>query len=166
MAQALLYLLIGFIVFEFILTRLLDYLNLKTWRRTLPPELKPFYNEEKYHRAQQYEKAGKSLSLVSGSLSFVIIIALLCFGGFGRLDEFVRQFTGHPVLMALHFFGIIFIVSEIIGLPFSLYSTFVIEEKFGFNRTTPKTFLLDKIKGYALTIILGGGLLSLLIFFY
>ena len=166
MAQTLLYLLIAFITFEYILSRVLDYLNLKNWSDKVPDRLKDIYAEDKYRKAQAYDRANKKLSFVTGTLSFIIIILMLWFGGFGWLDEFVRQYTEHPIWMALMFFGILFIASDIINLPFSIYAVFGIEERFGFNKMTPKTFVLDKVKGYLLTAIVGGGILSLIIYFY
>jgi STE24 endopeptidase len=82
------------------------------------------------------------------------------------MDAFVRQYTHHPILMALLFFGILGFVSNLLSLPFDVYHVFVLEEKFGFNRTTAKTFILDRLKGLLLSIIIGGGLLSLIILIY
>ena len=91
---------------------------------------------------------------------------MLYFDGFAFVDSIVRNYTANPIFMALLFFGILGIASDLLGIPFSLYGTFVIEEKFGFNRTTVKTFILDKLKGYLLGAIIGGGLLSLIVWFY
>ncbi|MDH5368201.1 MAG: M48 family metallopeptidase, partial [Cyclobacteriaceae bacterium] len=89
-------------------------------------------------------------------------LGLLWFGGFGWLDGQLRSIIDSEIVLSLSFFGVLFIVSDILAIPFSLYGTFVIEEKFGFNKTTPKTFVMDKLKGYVLAIILGGGILALL----
>ncbi len=94
------------------------------------------------------------------------MLAMLLFGGFAWLDEHVRMYTSNPIWMAIIFFGVLGIASDIIGTPFSLYHTFVIEEKFGFNKTTIKTFILDKIKGYLLAAIIGGGLLAFIVWIY
>jgi len=91
---------------------------------------------------------------------------MLFFDGFALLDNFLRTFTEQPILLALAFFAVLSIISDILSLPFELYSTFVIEEKYGFNKTTAKTFITDKIKGYALGIVIGGAILALLIWFY
>jgi STE24 endopeptidase len=91
---------------------------------------------------------------------------MLIFGGFGWLDGIVSNFTENTIFRSLVFFGILFIVYDLISIPFEWYDTFVIEERFGFNKTTIKTFILDKLKGYLLTIIIGGLLLSVIIYIY
>ena len=96
----------------------------------------------------------------------ILMLAMLFFGGFAWLDNFVREYTQNPILMALMFFGILGFAADILTTPFSIYSTFVIEEKFGFNKTTPKTFILDKLKGWLLAAIIGGGLLALIVWIY
>ena len=87
-------------------------------------------------------------------------------GLFGILDEFIREQTQHPILSGLLFFGIIFIINDIINIPFSIYGTFVIEEKFGFNKTSPKTFILDKLKGYGLMVVLGSMVMGSILYFF
>jgi STE24 endopeptidase len=104
--------------------------------------------------------------LISSTFSFLGILLFLYFKGFAIVDEIARSYATNQILVALLFFGIIMLASELVSLPFSIYSTFVIEEKFGFNKTTVKTFILDKIKGYLLTAFLGGGMLSLIILCY
>ena len=87
-------------------------------------------------------------------------------GLFGVLDEFVRSQMTHPILAGLFFFGIIFIINDLINIPFSLYNIFVIEQKFDFNRTTPKTYIIDKLKGYLLTIVLGSIVVVPILYFF
>jgi STE24 endopeptidase len=166
MAQTILYIIIGILLFEFILDRFLDYLNSTYWSNELPAELAGIYDAEKYRKSQDYEKATTKFSLITGSLSLAAMLAMLFLDGFAWLDGFVRGYTTHPILMALMFFGIIGLVADILSTPFSIYSTFIIEEKFGFNKTTPKTFILDKIKGWLLAAIIGGGLLALVVWIY
>lgn len=167
MAQILFILIIAFILFEFVLSRFLDYLNLKTWDATLPEEAKGIYDEEKYAKAQEYERVNKRFSSITGSFGLLLILCMLFFDGFAILDEWLRvHLTEHPVWLALSFFGILYVASDILTLPFSLYGTFVIEEKFGFNKTTIKTFILDKFKGYLMTALLGGGILALLVLIF
>src|SRR5690606_25095511 len=95
---------------------------------------------------------------------FILTMAMLVTGGFGWIDGLLRSYVQHDVLLALAFFGLIGLASDILTLPFQWYATFVIEEKYGFNRTTVKTFILDKLKGYLLAAVIGGGLLALLIY--
>ena len=160
------YIIIGILIFDYLLERILDYLNSTYWSNTLPKELKGIYEEDKYRKSQDYEKVKQRFSLLTDSITFIAMMLMLIFGGFAYIDEFVRHYTTNPILMALFFFGILGLAADILSTPFSIYSTFVIEEKFGFNNTTPKTFILDKIKGLLLGAIIGGGLLALIVLIY
>ncbi len=164
--QIIFYVIIAIIILDYVFDRVMDYLNASRWSKTLPQELKGIYDEEKYRKSQEYSRVNMRLGVVTSTLSFLFILLMLGFGGFGYLDDFVRQYTGHDVLMALAFFGILGLASDILSTPFDLYGTFVIEERFGFNRTTPKTYMLDKIKGWLLALLLGGGLLAVFVWFY
>ena len=154
--EKVLYIILALVVGEFILTKTLGYLNHNNKSPELPEELKEVYDEEKYEKSLKYENTKYRFGLLSSGISIVVTILMLTLGGFGWLDEFVRQFTDNTIVMALYFFGIITLVQTIIGLPFSYYSTFVIEEKFGFNKMTKKLFFLDTIKGLLLSAVLGG----------
>ena len=166
MAQTIFIVILVILVLEYLITRILDYLN-STWRgKTLPEELQGIYDEEKYKKSQEYGKVNSRFAFVSGTFHFILVVLMLVLGGFAYLDEWARSFTQDPVWMALIFFGILFFLSDIISLPFSWYGTFVIEEKFGFNKTTLKTFFTDKLKEWMLVIIIGGGLMGLIIWLY
>jgi STE24 endopeptidase len=166
MVQTLFYFIIGIIVFDYLLERFLDYLNSTRWSNKLPKELEGIYSAEKYSKSQDYEKVTTKFSVITSSFSTVAMLIVIIFGGFGFLDDLVRQYTTQPILMALLFFGIIGFAADLVLTPFSLYSTFVIEEKFGFNKTTLKTYLLDKVKGWLLGAILGGLLVSIVVWIY
>ena len=153
-------------VFDYLLDRFLDYLNMKNWSDELPKEAQGIYDAEKYKKSQEYYKVNHKFSLLTSTFNFVVMLLMLWLNGFAWIDSWVRTYTSEPIPMALLFFGVIAIVSDIIGMPFSLYKTFVIEEKFGFNKTSVKTFILDKIKGYLLGAIIGGALLSAIVWFY
>lgn len=157
---------ISIIVFNYILERILDYLNAKNWSNELPDELKGIYDEEKYKKSQDYFKTKNRFSLVTDTFSLAVILCMLFLNGFAFVDYKVREITSHYILIPLLFFGILGLAFDLISTPFSIYATFVIEEKFGFNKTTVKTFILDKIKIYFLGIILGGGLLILIVWLY
>lgn len=163
-ASSLLTLILAIVTFAFVLDQFLDYLNRKANRDEIPEVMKGYYDEEKYAKSQAYQRTNGKFGLFSSSFSFILSIGLLYFGGFGWIDALVGTWVSTPMMQSLVFFGVLFIASDILGIPFSLYGTFVIEEKFGFNKTTPKTFILDKIKGYALTIIVGGGVLWVLLY--
>ncbi|MDX9906778.1 MAG: M48 family metallopeptidase [Bacteroidales bacterium] len=166
MEKTLFVLIIIIVVFEFLLERVLDYLNTTCWSDKLPDELQGIYEQEKYSRSQQYLKANHWFSQLTESFNFILVILMLLLGGFAFLDNQVRAVTDNPVMMALLFFGAIGVVADFLGTPFSIYSTFVIEQKFGFNKTTVRTFILDKIKGWVLAAVVGGGLLALIVWIY
>ena len=144
----------------------INYLNTTTLSNVLPDTLKGFYDEETYRKQQDYAKVNYKFSLLSDILSFLVIIAMLLLGGFAWIDGIVKSVTASGILQAILFFGILGLASDLLGLPLDIYHTFVIEEKFGFNKTTPKTFLIDKLKGWLLAAVVGGGILSLIIFIY
>ncbi|MBL0342051.1 MAG: M48 family metallopeptidase [Bacteroidetes bacterium] len=157
---------IAIIIVGFLLERFLEYLNTKNWSDTLPTALKDFYNEEEYRKSQQYDKANKKLGLISDSLNLIILVSLLLSGLFGKLDDWLLGITGDSLKTTLFFFGILALGSDIINMPFSIYKTFVIEQKFGFNKTTPGLYITDKIKGYVLGALLGGSLIALFSIIY
>lgn len=158
-----LYLLLAIVAGDFLLERILGYLNDRSSKAPIPQELEGVYEEEQYQKSQEYQRVTGRFGNFTATFSFVLTIAALYFGWFGWLDGIIRSISPFDLLTTLIFFGIIFIGSDIISIPFSIYSTFVIEQKFGFNKTTVKTYLLDKIKGYVLTIIVGGLLLAALL---
>ena len=153
-------------VLDFMLERYLDYLNRKNWSSELPDELKDVYNADQYRKQQEYKRENERFAMLTSSVSFVVIILMLFLSGFSLVDGWARGITVQPVLVVLVFFGILAIASDIINTPFSIYDIFVIEEKFGFNRVTPRIFVLDKIKGWLLGAIIGGGLMALVVWFY
>ncbi len=156
-----------FIIFaDYVWERFLDYLNSTKWSDKLPSELEGIYDEDKYQKSQQYEKEKQKFSFVTDTFSFILILLMLLMGGFAYIDGFIRSITTDPVWMSLFFFGIIGLAADILFLPFSIYGTFVIEQKYGFNKTTATTFAMDKLKGWLLGAILGGGILALVVWIY
>ena len=165
-AQIVFNIIIAFILFEFLFGKFLDFLNSKSWDTPLPDLVKNLYDQEKYAKAKNYAKANATPSLISGIISLVVILAMLYFKGFALVDNYVISITDNKILQTLIFFGILALASGIINLPFSLYNTFVIEEKYGFNKTDFKTFVIDLIKGLFLGAIIGGLLLGALTWVY
>lgn len=157
---------VAILIINFIIEALLDHLNAKHFNDKLPPELNDIYDSNEYGRSQAYKKARARFGTFSAISSLILTLAFLFVDGFAYVDQFARSFSDNPIIIALIFFGVIILGSDILTTPFSYYSTFVIEEKFGFNQTTKKTFFLDKLKGWVLGAVLGGGLLSLVIWFY
>ena len=159
-AEFWLYLIIGLVVFNYLFSTVLEFINDKNWRDEIPTVMKDYYPREKYLKAKNYSREKGRISLISSTLSTVITILFLAFNGYGWLDGIITKYYDIPFLQSGLFLLILFILSDFISIPFSCYNTFVIEEKYGFNKTTVKTFVLDKIKGYLLTFIIGGGLLA------
>lgn len=162
--NTILILIISISVAGYLFDLVLVLLNVKAQRTDIPAEVEAFYDKAKYLKSLEYHRVKTRFSLISGSISFVASIAMLAFGGFGYIDSLLRPLLSNEIALAIVFFGSILIVSDILSLPFQIYSVFVIEERFGFNKMKPKTFVTDKIKGYIIGGIVGGALLSLLIF--
>ena len=165
-AETLFILIIGIIIVDFIVDKWLDLLNARHFDDEIPEELKDVYDEKEYVKSQEYKRENHRFSLVSSSFSLLVTLAFFLFEGFAWLDGVSRELGNSEITVALIFFGIILIGSEIIQLPFSYYRNFIIEEKYGFNKSTPKLFLSDKLKSWFLTIVIGGGLLSLIMLIY
>ncbi len=159
MEQTLYYLIIILILVNFLFDKYLDYLNLKAMSPSVPDELKGIYDEEKYRKSQQYLKVNTRFSFITSAYGVILILAMLAGGGFAVLDQWVREITDNDYLRSLLFFGVLGLGYDLLSLPFQIYDTFVIEEKFGFNKTKPLTFVLDKLKGWLIGGIIGGGLL-------
>jgi len=165
-AQNIFYLIIGILVFDFLVDKFLDYLNSKHYNDELPTELQDVYDAEEYKKSQAYKLTNNKFGNITSLFSILLTLGFLFFDGFKLVDDYARTFTDNNILIALIFFGIIMIGSDIITTPFSYYQTFVIEEKFGFNKSTKKLFFIDKIKGWLMSAVLGGGILALIIWFY
>lgn len=166
MAQILFYIIIGVVIADFIFERILGYLNATRWSDLLPEELKGIYDEEKYRKQQAYQRVNYHFSLITSTYSLAILMLMFVFTGFAWVNDIALSVSGNSVLTALIFFGILMLASDLLSTPFSVYDTFVIEQKFGFNKTTPKTFILDKMKGWLIGAVIGGGLLALIIYIY
>jgi len=160
------YIIIWFLIFDFLVKKLLDYLNSLYWSDNLPEELSEVYDEKEYKKSQDYEKVKSNFSHFSDGFSFILILILLVFWLFWELDIFLRNYIENDILLALAFFAIISFVNTIINIPFSYYSTFVIEQKFGFNKSTKKLFFLDIIKWIILSFIIWWIILSLIVWIY
>ena len=162
--QIIFYLLISIILFNFIKDYFLDYLNSKFFDKKIPENLSDIYDKEKYQKSQDYKKTLYKFGKISKAYSLTILLLFFFLDGFLFIDNFARSVFESELLISLSFFGIIFFGNDILNLPFSLYSIFIIEEKFGFNKTTFKIYFFDKIKYWFITILFGGGILSFIIF--
>ncbi len=165
-SSVLFYIIIGILSAQFLLERILDYLNSKRYQDPVPSELNDVFDPSEYEKSQRYKITNYKFGLITATFSFLLTIGFLIFGGFEWIDSMARSFSDNPIIIALVFFGIIMIGSDLLSTPLSYYQTFVIEEKFGFNKSSRKLFFLDKLKGWLMTIILGGGILTLVLWFF
>lgn len=165
-ANTLFYIIIAIILINFIIDKVLDAINAKHYNDPIPEELNDVYDESEYKKSQAYKSVNYKFGLTTSLFSFVLTLGFLLLDGFEYVDNIARTYSETPIINALIFFGIIMIASDIITTPFAYYKTFVIEEKFGFNKTTKKTFILDKLKGLLMTVLLGGGIIALIVWFY
>ena len=146
-SQSVLFIFIGLTIFNFLFTTVLEYLNDKNWKESIPNDLEGFYDFNKYQKAKNYKIERGKISLLNSSISFVITLLMLFFFGFGLISEYAVSFSDSTIIQSCIFFMIFHLLTTFLGMPFSYYSTFFIEEKYGFNKTTLKTFIVDKIKG-------------------
>jgi len=165
-ATILFYIIIAIIVINFIKDKILNALNAKHYNDPIPKGLDDVFDEEEYEKSQAYKLANYKFGIWSSLFSLILTLGFLVFDGFEIVDNLARKYSDNTIIIGLLFFGIIIIASDIITTPFSYYKTFVIEEGFGFNKMTKKTFVLDKIKGLFMMVIIGGGLMALVIWFY
>lgn len=164
--QFLFYVLIGILILGFIWDSFLNYRNSQWYNKPIPKELESVFNEEEYLKSQEYKRVNHSFSLVSSLFSIILMLLFLFFEGFAWLDQWVRNYTENEILVSLLFIGILSIGSNLISTPFSYYHTFVIEEKYGFNKSTKMTFWFDKLKEQVLMFLIGGSILYAILWFY
>jgi STE24 endopeptidase len=148
------------LILEFTLELVGNQLNLSVLKLELPPTLEGLYKAEDYCKSQEYIRATTRFGLIGNSFTLIILLAFWFSGGFNWFDQVVRAWNFIPLVSGMVYIGILFFAYSFLTLPFSIYGTFVIEERFGFNRTTPCTFFLDRVKGLGLVLLLGGLLLA------
>ncbi len=152
--------------FEYLLSFIVRTLNLMALDPKLPEEFKDTFDSDKYIKSQEYTRTNSKFSYVTSTFSLLITLIFIYGGIYNIIDQWLIGFLENNIIIGLLFFGLLTLITDIISLPFSIYSTFVIEEKFGFNKTTYATFFFDKIKGYFLMIIIGAPVLSVILYFF
>ena len=160
------YIIVIAIIIEYLFSSISSILDIKNITPTIPSDFKKAYDQEKYILSQDYLKARTRFGLFSSTFSLILIMIVIHSDIFGLLDQFVRGQSDSYILQGLLFIGIIYFFQDIVSLPFSIYHTFVIEERFGFNKTTPHLFIIDKIKGYAIFIVLGSIVIIPILYFF
>ncbi|MCO5263766.1 MAG: M48 family metallopeptidase, partial [Lentimicrobium sp.] len=158
-------LLIAFVIAGFALEQLLSFLNNRSRANALPPSLKDIYPGDKYLKYRSYRQESYRFGVLSSWFSFLLMMLMLFFG-FVKLDEWVSTLSDSALLQSLLFFALLGLASDLLSTPFDVYDTFVIEQKYGFNRITPRLYIGDKLKSWLLGALLGGGMLSLVMWLY
>ena len=154
------YIIIAALFLNFLIGTIADVLNLKALKYKVPPDLEGLYKPDEYQKSQEYMRSQSRFGFVTDSFGLLIILLFWFTGGFNFLDQIVRSWGFGAIVNGLCYVGILVIAYELLTLPFSVYATFVIEERFGFNKTTPRIFITDILKGLALAVLLGGPLLA------
>ena len=151
---------------DFVLHFAADYLNLKGLRSDLPDAFIGVYDQDRYRKSQEYLRVNTRFGWITGTFNVVVVLVFWFSGGFNLLDNWVRAFGYGPIPAGLIYIGMLMLLRTILFLPFNIYDTFVIEERFGFNKTTLKTFVLDLFKMLGLSVLLGGIVLSGVLAFF
>lgn len=154
------------LVGNFVITAWADWLNLNALDPVLPEGFADVYEADAYAKSQCYTREKTRFGLVASAFDLVVLLLFWQAGGFNWLDLAVRGLNFGPVVRGILYLGVLLGAKTLLSIPFSAYGTFVLEEKYGFNRTTLRTFFLDMVKGLLLTVILGGPLLAALLFFF
>lgn len=154
------------ILVSYLLEGLISYLNIRSLDPELPVEFSDVFNKEKYAQSQEYTRVTTRFSLVENTIMTAATVFFILVGGFNWIDTIARSLGFNTIITGLFFTGLLVLLSSIIGMPFSIYSTFVIEDRFGFNTTTVKTFLLDLVKTLLLGIVIGSPILAFVLWFF
>ncbi len=157
---------LALLLLQYLLDLVVDLFEIRSLDPVLPNAFRDVYDEEKYAESQKYTRVTTRFSQIRVSISLVLTIAFILLGGFNMVDLIARKLAQGAIVIGLLFMGMVYLLSFILSLPFSVYFTFVIEEKFGFNKTTIKTFVLDRVKGLLLAIVIGVPLLAMLLWFF
>jgi STE24 endopeptidase len=151
---------------SYVLELVLDFLNVRYLKTDLPSEFEGYYDGEKYKKSQNYLRENTCFGMINDTIITPIIIIFILMGGFNAVDRFARSFQLGSIPTGLIFAGVLILAYHVIHIPFSIYGTFIIEEKYGFNKTTVKTFILDILKTWFLVAIIGSILLSVVLWFF
>ena len=165
-SETIFFIIVVFLCLDFVLERILESLNSKHMSPVLPDSLKGIYDEKEYSRFQSYKRENGRLDSWSSGVGFVVMIVFLVAGGFGWYNSWVVSLTDSVVWQTILFVVGLSVVSSVLDIPFDYYATFRVEEKYGFNKTTRRVYWLDTVKELVLSLVLGGVLLALVVWFY
>ncbi|HBG71116.1 MAG: hypothetical protein A2W93_02570 [Bacteroidetes bacterium GWF2_43_63] len=155
-------LIIAFLLFDSIFDTWLSVLNSRNWPQTVPERIASVFTQEKFLKARDYSFDRSRLSHIVSFFQLALILVMLFSGGFALVDKLAADIWTHPIGQSLVFFGILLFGADVLSLPFQYYSVFTIEQKYGFNKSTPAIFIGDKVKSWIMSVILGGGIFWLL----
>jgi STE24 endopeptidase len=151
---------------KFLLDMIARWLNIRALDPQVPPQFRDLYDPEKYAQSQEYTKVTTRFNLFESSFHLVIFLIFWFAGGFNWLDHIVRSWGYGSIVTGIFYVFLLGLAGSVLSLPFDVYETFVIEEKFGFNRTTVRTFILDRLKGVLLALGLGVPFLAMILWFF
>lgn len=157
---------LALLVFNGLLSLIVETLNVRNLSTEIPEEFRGIYDHEKYAQSQRYLKDTTRFGQIQEGIMLPLTMAFILFGGFGWVNGLAQAASEQMMVQGLVFGGLFILIGQIVGLPFSIYSTFVIEEKYGFNKTTPKTFVLDLLKGLLLTVLIGAPIFALVLWIF
>ncbi len=141
-------------------------LNMSALKAEVPDALKGSVTEEEHERTLEYARVSAKFDVLQSSLSLALFGAFWWCGGFGFMDAWLRGWHLDPITNGLGVIGLLFALQSLVSLPFDLYDTFGIEREFGFNKMTVGTFIMDRLKGLFLGVLLGLPLLALLLWLF
>ncbi len=154
------------LVFNWLLSLIVESLNVRNVSTEIPEEFHGIYDDEKYARSQEYLKDNTRFGQIQAVIMLPLTVAFILLGGFSWINDIARSASELMIVQGLVFGGMLVVISQLVGLPFSIYGTFVIEEKYGFNKTTAKTFAMDIVKGLLLTVLLGAPIFALVLWIF
>ncbi len=157
---------LALLVFNWLLSLIVETLNLRNVSTEIPAEFQGIYDSEKYAKSQRYLRDNTRFGQLQAGIMLPLTIAFILLGGFRWINSLAQAASGHMILQGLVFGGVLILLGQLVGLPFSIYDTFVIEEKYGFNKTTVKTFILDIVKSLLITVILGAPIFALILWIF
>ncbi|MCF7849181.1 MAG: M48 family metallopeptidase [Kiritimatiellales bacterium] len=154
------------LVFNWLLSLIVETLNVRNVSSEIPEEFHGIYDDKKYAKSQCYLKDNTRFGQIQAAIMLPLTIAFILLGGFGWINGIALAASDHMILQGLVFGGILMLLGQVVGLPFSIYDTFIIEEKYGFKKTTAKTFVVDILKGLLLTVLLGAPVFALVLWIF
>jgi len=157
---------LALLVFNWLLSLIVETLNVRNVSTEIPAEFQGIYDAEKYAKSQCYLRDNTRFGQIQAAIMLPLTIAFILLGGFRWVNDVALAASDHMIVQGLVFGGILILLGQIVGIPFSIYDTFVLEEKYGFNKTTPKTFVVDILKGLLLTVLLGAPVFALILWIF